>query len=169
MAKKVDPFYPDRIEKGQFVTRAVKQLMQQLEGAQVEVCIRKKRNYTTHSQRGYYWGVVIFLISERMRSDGVTGRFGGPITDQEVHELMACKFLRFSVCIDVETGECIDLVKSTSELTVGEMADYITQVMAWAVHQFNPQHVDDDGNPVIMSKEDRFYIPEAGEQQVMYV
>lgn len=164
MAKKVDVYYPDRIENGKFVTRAVKQLMQQHEGQQVEVCIRKKRNYITHSQRGYYWGVVIFLISERMRSDGVTGRFGGPITDQEVHELMACKFLRFSVCIDVETGECIDLVKSTSELTVGEMSDYIEQVISWALHQFNPRRVDADGNPVIVRGENDFYIPAAGEQ-----
>lgn len=77
---------------------------------------------------------------------------------------MACKFLRFSVCIDVETGECIDLVKSTSELTVGEMSDYIEQVISWALHQFNPRRVDADGNPVIVRGENDFYIPAAGEQ-----
>jgi hypothetical protein len=162
-AKKREAFYPERIEQGRFVTRAVNQLMRQYEGKQVEVCIRAKRYYTTQPQRGYYWGVVIFLIGERMRSDGVTGRMGGPITDQEVHELMACKFLRFSVCIDFETGECIDLVKSTSELTVGEMADYITQVMAWAIEHFNAHNVDADGNPVV-DVDKQFDIPEANKQ-----
>lgn len=161
--KKRDAFYPERIEQGRFVTRAVNQLMRQFEGKQVEVCIRAKRYYTTQPQRGYYWGVVIFLIGERMRSDGVTGRFGGPITDQEVHELMACKFLRYSICIDFDTGECIDLVKSTSELTVGEMADYITQVIAWAIIQFNPRNVDADGNPVLEQHKE-FDIPEANKQ-----
>ena len=165
MAKKAkrDAFYPERVEQGHFVTRPVLQLLRSFEGKQVEVCIREKRYYTTQPQRGYYWGVVIFLIAERMRSDGVTGRLGGPITDQEVHELMACKFLRFSVCIDFDTGECIDLVKSTSELTVGEMADYITQVIAWAVFQFNPHEVDADGMPIGL-EEPRFDIPEANKQ-----
>ena len=91
---KRDAFYPERIEGGRFVTRAVNQLIRQYEGKQVEVCIREKRYYTTNPQRGYYWGVVVFLIGERMRSDGVTGPYGGPITDQEVHELLAAKFLR---------------------------------------------------------------------------
>lgn len=161
-SRRRDAFYPERVEQGRFVTRPVLQLLRSFEGKQVEVCIREKRHYTTQPQRGYYWGVVIFLIAERMRSDGVTGRLGGPITDQEVHELMACKFLRFSVCIDFETGECIDLVKSISELTVGEMADYITQVIAWAIQQFNQPQVDEDGNPV--KTRDRFEIPEANKQ-----
>ena len=163
MAKKAgrDAFYPERVEQGHFVTRPVLQLLRAFEGKQVEVCIREKRYYTTQPQRGYYWGVVIFLIAERMRSDGVTGRLGGPITDQEVHELMACKFLRFSVCIDFDTGECIDLVKSTSELTVGEMADYITQVMAWAIEQFNRPRTDEEGNPI---EDEPFEIPEANKQ-----
>lgn len=161
MAKKArDTFYPERIENGQFVTRAVKQLMRQFSGMQVEVCIRAKRYYTTQPQRGYYWAVVIFLIGERMRSDGVTGRYGGPITDQEVHEVMALKFLRFTVFVDESTGECTELVKSTSELTVTEMGEYIERVVTWAVEQFRIHKPHDDGSVEVIE----FDIPEANKQ-----
>lgn len=157
---KRDAFYPERIEGGRFVTRAVNQLMRQYEGKQVEVCIREKRYYTSNPQRGYYWGVVVFLIGERMRSDGVTGPYGGPITDQEVHELLAAKFLRVSVCVNPETGECEDYVKSTSRLTVREMGEYLERVIAWAAETFVREVPCDDGSVEVRP----FEIPEPGTQ-----
>lgn len=157
---KRDTFYPERIEGGRFVTRAVNQLMRQYEGNQVEVCIREKRYYTTNPQRGYYWGVVVFLIGERMRSDGVTGPYGGPITDQEVHELLAAKFLRVSVCVDLDTGECVDYVKSTAKLTTREMSEYIEAVKAWALEMYSRERHNDDGTTTVVP----FEIPEANKQ-----
>ena len=155
-----DAFYPDRIEQGRFVTRQVLQILRQLEGKQVEVCIRERRSYTTNPQMRYYRGVVVFLIAERMRSDGVTGPYGGPITDQEVHELLAAKFLRVSVCVDLDTGECVDYVKSTAKLTTREMSEYIEAVKAWALEMYSRERHNDEGTTTVVP----FEIPEANKQ-----
>lgn len=156
---KHNAFLPDRIEDGKFVTRAVLQLMRELNGCQVEVCIRKKRNYTTYSQHKYYRGVVVFLVAEEMRRHGSTGPHGGPITDEECHQLLATKFLRRSLLINAETGESEDYVASTADLTTAEMSDYITSIKVWA-HIFDREVSNDDGSTTIKP----FIIPEAGEQ-----
>lgn len=158
--RKRDAWYSDRIENGLPVTRAVLQLFRSFEGKQVEISCRGKRYYTTQPQRGYYWGVVIFLIGERMRADGVTGRWSGPITDQEVHELMSEAFLRRSTCINFETGECLEYTVSTTDLTVAEMSEYIERVMKWAVDQYSTWKSNDDGTSEFVP----FEIPEANKQ-----
>lgn len=136
MAKKTDIFYADRIVNGRFVTRAVNDILRELEDRQVEVCIRLKRNYTSQPQMGYYRGVVIAMLVLEMRNRSVNGPHGGPITDQQVHEMLAARFLREAVLINPETGEYMEVVKSTAKLTTGEMTDYIEQIRAWAMEVF---------------------------------
>jgi hypothetical protein len=136
MAKKTDVFYADRIVDGRFVTKAVLDLMRELNDCQVEVCIRKKRNYTSGPQRNYYFGVVIAMLVLEMRARGVNGPHGGPITDQQVHEMLAARFLREAVLINPETGEYMEVVKSTAKLTTGEMTEYIEAIRAWGMEVF---------------------------------
>jgi hypothetical protein len=130
--KKTDVFYSERITDGRFVTSAVKELMRELEGKQVEVCIRPRRNYTSNPQRRYYRGVCIRLLAMTMRENGINGPHGGPITDEQVHEMCAQRWLRRTVVISTDTGECMDIVMSTSNLTTGEMTEYIEQIRQWA-------------------------------------
>jgi hypothetical protein len=131
-AKKTDVFYPDRIVDGKFVTRPVLDLMRELNDCQVEVCIRPRRNYTSNGQRRYYRGVCIRLLAMTMRESGINGPHGGPITDEQVHEMCAQRWLRRTVVISTDTGECMDIVMSTSNLTTGEMTEYIEQIRQWA-------------------------------------
>ena len=132
-AKKTDVFYSERITDGRFVTSAVKELMREMEGKQCEVCIRPRRNYTSNGQRKYYRGVCIRLLAMTMRESGINGPHGGPITDEQVHEMCAQRWLRRTVVISTDTGECMDIVMSTSNLTTGEMTEYIEHVRKWAM------------------------------------
>lgn len=136
MAKRHDIFYPDRVVNGAFVTRAVRELMREFEDQQVEVCIRPRRARTSLPQHRYYRGVVVAMLVQEMRNQGVQGLHGGPITGEQVHQMMAMKFLRDSVCINEETGECIDVVKSTADLTTAEMAQFVDWVRDWAYEVF---------------------------------
>ena len=133
---KFDVTYFTRIEGGQFTSRGVQQRMKELEGQRVEVLIRPRRSYRSLPQNNYYWGVVVHLIAHHMRELAVEGPHGGPITDQQVHELMASRFLRRSQLVNPDTGEYIDVVVSTSSLTKSEFADYVEQVKEWAVTTF---------------------------------
>lgn len=136
MAKKTDLFYPDRIVGGRFVTQAVKALVYDLEEQEVEVCIRPRRKYTSQPQMRYYRGVCIAMLGEHMRGLGVTGPHGGPITNEQVHQMTAQRWLRKTVLINPDTGECMDVVQSTASLTTGEMTEYIESIRAWAMETF---------------------------------
>lgn len=132
MAKKTDIFLPDRIVEGRFVTARVKALLHDMEGCNVEVCIRPRRSYTSVPQHRYYRGVVVAMIGDHLRAHGIDGPHGGPITDEQVHAMLAHRFLRATVLIDPDTGECMDIVKSTAALTTAEISDYWDQVRKWA-------------------------------------
>ncbi len=137
MAKKTDLFYPDRVVNGRFVTRPVLDLLRSLEGAQVEVCVRPRQTYASNNQHRYYRGVVIRLLAMCMRDHGTQSPGGGPITDEEVHQMMAGRFLKETVLVDPETGECMDVVISTAKATSARMTQYIEDVRAWALKVFD--------------------------------
>lgn len=132
-AKKTDVFYADRIVDGRFVTRPVLDLMRELNDCQVEVCIRPRRSYTSLPQMRYYRGVCIALLGSTMRGNGINGPHGGPITNEQVHEMCAARWLRRTILISPNTGECMDIVMSTAKLTTGEMTEYIEQIRQWAM------------------------------------
>ena len=133
MGKKSDVFWPDRIVDGKFVTRPVLDLMRELNDCQVEVCIRPRRSYTSLPQMRYYRGVCIALLGSTMRGNGINGPHGGPITNEQVHEMCAARWLRRTILISPNTGECMDIVMSTAKLTTGEMTEYIEQIRQWAM------------------------------------
>lgn len=135
--RNTDVFYPDRVVNGQFVTPAVKALMREMENEQVEVCIRRRRAYVTIPQHRYYRGLVIAMIGAALREAGITGPHGGPITNEQAHEVMAAKFLRTTVVIDFDTGDCVDLIKSTAKLTAAEMSEYVDRVREYALNHMD--------------------------------
>lgn len=135
-------FHFSRIEGGQFTSRRVRQLIAQLEGQSVEVMVRKRRSYRTNSANAYYWGVVVAMIGNHLRQHGLTGPHGGPITDEQVHELLAAKFLRESVLINPDTGEYVEVVKSTKTLTKSEFGDYVMMCKQWAAEDLSLQIPD---------------------------
>src|SRR5690606_13446660 len=87
----------------------------------------------TLPQNAYYWGVVVKILS------GHTG-----ISPDEMHELLKYKFLKTFVS-DPETGEMIEVSKSTSRLSTKEFTDFIDSIKDWALNSLN------------------CYIPESGE------
>lgn len=137
MAKKTDLFYPDRIVGGRFVTQAVKALVYDLEEQEVEVCIRPRRRYTSQPQMRYYRGVCVAMLGEHMRDLGVTGPHGGPITNEQVHQMMAQRWLRKHVLVNPDTGEGLDIIESTAQLTTARMTEYIEAIRAWALETFD--------------------------------
>lgn len=136
MAKKGDVFFPDRIVGGRFVTSAVKALIHDYEDQQVEVCIRPRRKYTSNPQMRYYRGMVIRMLGDHLRDLGITGPNGAPINDEEVHQMCAGRFLVKTVFVDPDTGECMNIVLSTTRLTTGEMTEYIECIRKWCWDTF---------------------------------
>ena len=82
--------------------------------AKVRIVLEKIRGTRTQKQNRYYWGVVLELIANHT----------GYLTE-EVHEVMKSKFLRSK---KVWGGGEITILRSTSDLTSDEFAEYIEQV-----------------------------------------
>ncbi len=91
---------------------------------------RKKKKRSIH-QNSFYWGVVIKLMTEFFKGEGIARN------EQETHSILSYKFLKVVVSVDKETGEAIERVKSTTELSTVDFMEYILNIQTWAMEFFN--------------------------------
>jgi len=84
----------------------------------LEISIRPYKRNRSREQNDYYWALLTAIANE-------TGH-----TKEEIHELMRYRFLGMQS--KEIAGHRIEYLPSTTKLKVGEMADYITQIEAWA-------------------------------------
>jgi hypothetical protein len=85
------------------------------EDCPITLIVERKSKDRSKEQLGYLWGVVYPCISQ------YTG-----FSPEELHELFKAKFLKSKM---VWRGSDIFTVKSTSQLKVGEMAEFISCVI----------------------------------------
>lgn len=92
----------------------------------------KKRNA---EQNKRYWGFVLKSITEQAWVDG------RQFDKDTWHEYLARKF---GVCDELilPDGEIVTRRKSTTQMSVGEFADYMTQVEAYAATELGVQFDD---------------------------
>ena len=89
----------------------------------VEVKIKKYRR--SNEFNNYYWGVVVAMISERLRE------LGHDVDRDLAHEFLKGRFL-YSELTDPSTGEVMKIPKKTSELATGEFMEYLEHVKQFA-------------------------------------
>jgi hypothetical protein len=116
-----------------------------LNGKEVEVVIKIRRNKRTIPQNSYYWGVVLDLIAES------TG-----YTTQELHEFFKRLFLKKVIKIG---GVDYEVSESTSKLNTEQFSDYIEKIKKFAVmkldlHIPSPDEIDYENEFVIDEKVD---------------
>jgi hypothetical protein len=85
-------------------------------GMKIDLIIKKHGEHCSSNQRGYYWGVIVKMISD------YTGH-----EPDEIHDTLKFKFLKER---DVKG---IEYVKSTESLTTGEREEYHEQCRKWAL------------------------------------
>jgi len=95
-------------------------------GKNVVVSFKRKNSQRSNPQNRYYWGVVIKEISIRLREVGYPW-----LEDDEVHEMMKLKF-NFERMINEETGEALEIPRTTVDLSKTEFSEYIDRVRMWA-------------------------------------
>lgn len=88
--------------------------LEYLKDQDVQVTIDKRRKPRSSKQNNYLWGAVYRTISLE------TGH-----TTQELHEIFGQMFLKSE---KVFNGKLITVIKSTSELSKGEMVEYIMNI-----------------------------------------
>lgn len=125
MSEKISPVFYGVVRAGKIVldTEVLKKRfmdrLRALEGKKVELIVKKYTKRRSLNQNNYYWGAIIPMIAD------YTG-----MIDEEVHEAMRLMFLK-------DKSKKLETVKSTSELSKGEFAEYLVDIQNWAIPFFN--------------------------------
>lgn len=112
-----DPIIRGKIHNGKMVwtefgLRLWNQQVAALEGQEVEVIIRKKKNKRTLDQNAWYWGCILPLMAEAFGYDSA----------EEVHEALKWRLLK------THEDHPMPSVRSTAKMTTKEFSEYVERV-----------------------------------------
>lgn len=95
----------------------------------VKVIAKKGRSL---SQNAYYWACVLEIVFNGLREIGYR-----EIKDKEdAREVCKDLFLKKKI-VNEETGEVMEIHRSTAKLTTVEFNEYIDQIAQWAAEYLN--------------------------------
>ena len=121
-AKKTNLYPPDHAEWHEYLflpeyeeVRLERWLNTFKDGQKVDIIIRKHRNQRTDSQNSYYWGVVVYMLSNELG-----------YTKDEVHEAMKEKFA------SQKDEHGLTIIQSTAKMSIERFAEYIEDIKRWA-------------------------------------
>lgn len=128
----MNPIFIGKVEKGKLVLNRPDRFdnyLLTLNGNEVDVIVGKIKKQRTHKENRYYWGVVVYLLSE------TTG-----YNDEEMHEALKMMFLK-------DTSRKIPTLRSTASLTTVEFENYMEKIRMWSAQELNcyiplPNEVD---------------------------
>jgi hypothetical protein len=97
-----------------------------LNGNKITITLQKEKKSRTSPQNRFYWGVVVELVRQGLKDAGHV------LNTQDTHEMLKLRFLKEILMVNENTGEVVERIKSTSELTTSEMNDYISEIQIFA-------------------------------------
>jgi hypothetical protein len=100
------------------------------EGKEIIIKIEKAKKKRSNPQNSYYWGVIIPIIQNCLKDSG------NLLSNDNTHELLRLKFLKITILANEDTGEFIERIKSTTELTTSQFMDYIAEIQQFAAEYF---------------------------------
>jgi hypothetical protein len=107
--------------------------LEKFEGQEVILTIQKAKKSRSNPQNSFYHGVVIPIMQQALKDAGYL------MTNESVHDMLKLRFLKESILVNEESGEYIERIKSTTELTTTQFAEYILDIQKFAVEYFNVQ------------------------------
>jgi len=96
------------------------------EGKEYTLILKSKKKQRSIPQNRYYFGVVVPIVFHALRDAG----FNEIKTKEDAHDILKLKFLKTT--INSESGEFIERIKSTTELSTSEFMDFIAELQIWA-------------------------------------
>lgn len=111
--------------------KLIRDSIETFEGKDIIVTFERKKSVRRNPQNRYYFGVVVVLMQEAIRTE-----WGEVWSREQVHELLKSRFL-YTEKVNEDTAEIIKLPKSTTECSVSEFEDYMTECREFALEWFN--------------------------------
>jgi hypothetical protein len=107
--------------------------LETFEGQEVILTIQKAKKRRSNPQNSFYHAVCVPIMQQCLKDAGYL------MTNESVHDMLKLRFLKESILINEESGEYIERIKSTTELTTTQFAEYILDIQKFAVEYFNVQ------------------------------
>ena len=96
------------------------------DGQEVEVEIRKRQKNRSLNQNKFYWGVFLPAVKAALIDVGYW-----MANEEQVHDLLKLKFLK-TTSVNENTGEVMEILGTTTEMSTYDFEMYLTQVRVWA-------------------------------------
>ena len=100
------------------------------EGKQVVIKIEKFKKKRSTQQNRFYYGVIIPIVQNCLKEAGHI------MTNESTHDLIKLKFLKETLFVNETTGEVIERIKSTTELSTSQFMDLLTEINNFTFEYF---------------------------------
>ena len=100
------------------------------EGCDVLITLEKPKKKRSNPQNAFYYGVIIPIVQNCLRDAGYL------MTNEATHDLIKLKFLKETILTNEETGEIVERVKSTTELSTSQFMDFVAEIRAFTNEYF---------------------------------
>lgn len=100
------------------------------EGADVLITLENPKKKRSNPQNAFYYGVVIPIVQNCLRNAGYV------MTNEATHDLIKLKFLKEVILTNEDTGEVIERVKSTTELSTSQFMDFVAEIRQFTNEYF---------------------------------
>jgi hypothetical protein len=121
-------------------TNLIKDAIQTFEGKQIVIKIEKAKKKRSTQQNRFYYGVIIPIVQNCLKEAGHI------MTNESTHDLIKLKFLKETLFVNEETGEVIERIKSTTELSTSQFMDLLAEINNFTFEYFGvslPSPTDD--------------------------
>lgn len=108
----------------------IKDAIVTFEGKQVVIKIEKFKKKRSTQQNRFYYGVIIPIVQNCLKEAGHI------MTSESTHDLIKLKFLKETLFVNETTGEVIERIKSTTELSTSQFMDLLAEINNFTFEYF---------------------------------
>ena len=108
----------------------IKDAIATFENKQVVIKIEKFKKKRSTQQNRLYYGVIIPIVQNCLKEAGHV------MTNESTHDLIKLKFLKETLFVNETTGEIIERIKSTTELSTSQFMDLLAEINNFTFEYF---------------------------------
>ena len=108
----------------------IKDAIATFEGKQIVIKIEKFKKKRSTQQNRFYYGIVIPIVQNCLKEAGHV------MTNESTHDLIKLKFLKETLFVNETTGEVIERIKSTTELSTSQFMDLLAEINNFTFEYF---------------------------------
>lgn len=108
----------------------IKDAIQTFEGKQIIIKIEKAKKKRSTQQNRFYYGIILPIVQNCLKEAGHI------MTSESTHDLIKLKFLKETLFVNETTGEVIERIKSTTELSTSQFMDLLAEINNFTFEYF---------------------------------